>query len=160
MEGIHNAKKDILDIANEITVHSYRMGKTNMDKLFININPLDYEIITILSKHSPNETEEKFYLADIAEKVKLPVSKVSKVVRLLADRNLVIWQHDGNGEDGTYIQITKQGNEAVKAQQEILRNFYTNVIDSFGREKFLTHLQETIELDNLMQKELGTYEEV
>lgn len=86
------ASKDILDIANEITVHIYRMGKTNMERLFKNINPLDYEIINMLSKNSMDENGDgKLYLADIAEKVKLPISRVSKIIRLLSDRKLVLW---------------------------------------------------------------------
>lgn len=155
------ASKDILDIANEITVHIYRMGKTNMERLFKNINPLDYEIINMLSKNSTNENGDgKFYLADIAEKVKLPISRVSKIIRLLSNRKLVLWQHDGDGADGTYVQITDKGMKEVKAQQTVLRNFYTEVIKDFGKERFLAHLYETTELDSLMQRKLDAFGEV
>ena len=151
---------DIIDIANEITIHSYRMGKTNMEKLFKEISPLDYEIISILEKNTNSpDGNDKFYLSDIAERMDLPISRVSRLVRMLNDRHLVTWQHDGDGNDGTYIQITEKGIGAVKAQQDKLRNFYTNVIDKFGKERFLAYLQEMIELDDIMQKEISVSEE-
>lgn len=161
MDNRYIAKpNDIIEAANEITIHSYRMGKTNMEKIFRNINPLDYEIISVLAKKSSSaDGQDKFYLSDISEKIQIPIGKVSKIVRLLDERHFVKWQHDGDGNEGTYIQITEKGLEAVKQQQEKLRDFYTNIINKFGRERFLAHLHEMIELDNIMQNEIKKYED-
>lgn len=160
MEKEFNSRPgDIIDIANEITVHSYRMGKTNTEKLFKNISPLDYEIISILAKkYASDGKNSKIYLADIAKQMNLSIIRVSRLVRSLSEKKFVIWQHDGAGDAGTYIQITEKGMETVKAQQDILRSFYTNVIDKFGKERFVAQLKEMAELDRIMQNEISAQE--
>ncbi len=153
-------KDDIFDLAGKITAHSYRIEKANINKLFKNINPLDYEIISILARESEkNETGKKFYLSDMSEQIGLPISRVSRIVRRLYDKKLVDWKHDGDGNEGTYICITDGGLTAARDQHERLEKFYIGVVEEFGRDRFLSHLHEMAELDGIMQKRLEDYPE-
>ena len=70
-----------------------------------------------------------------------------------------MWSHDGNGSEGTYVIITDSGKKLLKEQEEVLRKFYGNVIDKFGKEKLIQLLQLMKELDTIMCSEFEDMEE-
>lgn len=156
MEKIKNQEEsmDTAFLANEMTLRSYRWSRVNMRKLFQNMSIADYTAIWTLSKHIEEEEHPKIYLKDISEKLKLPMPRVSAMARGLQEKGLVHWKHDGKGEKGTYIQITENGLQQAKEQQERIKEFYQTVIEQFGKERFIRLLQEMGELEEIMSQEM------
>ena len=101
------------------------------------------------------EENQKIYLEDIAQGLNLPIGVVSKIVRTLKEKNFVTWKHDGIGEDGTYIQLTEKGMHSFTEQQEILKDFYKNVIEQFGTERFVSFLEQIIEFEEIIGAEIS-----
>ena len=155
--------KDMVSLVNEMIFQSYTAGRFNVRKLFTKMTAAEYTAVWVLSRDKEGDDESrKIYLSDISEKLKLPMPMVSKMVRGLRDKGLVTWRHDGRGEDGTYILITAKGIRLATEQQEILVNFYKNVIESFGKEHFVDFIREISELEQFMNDELkkeGIYNE-
>lgn len=149
---------DTAFLANEMTLRSYRWSRVNMRKLFQNMSIADYTAIWTLSKHIEEEEHPKIYLKDISEKLKLPMPRVSAMARGLQEKGLVHWQHDGKGEKGTYIQITENGLQQAKEQQERIKEFYQTVIEQFGKERFIRLLQEMGELEEIMSQEMEKWD--
>ena len=74
-------------------------------------------------------------------------------------KNLLNWDHDGDGKDGTYVTITEHGMNVYEETDSKLRDFYSNVLQKIGKEKIVQLLQLMKEFDSVMRTELEKMEE-
>lgn len=56
--------------------------------------------------------------------------------------------------DGTYVTITDAGAKQLHAQETIIKDFYGNVINKFGKENMINLLILMKELDTVMESEI------
>ena len=138
-----NVSSDIRVLSHEITYRRYMMNKGKIKELFENLSISEY--IALYNIDMEREVSsiygEKTYLKDLSEKMELSMRQTSRMIGNLRDRGLLLWSHDGNGSEGTYVIITDSGKKLLKEQEEVLRKFYGNVIDKFGKEKLIQLLQ-------------------
>lgn len=73
------------------------------------------------------------------------------MVSKLKEKGLVLWSHDGNGSEGTYIVITETGLNALHTQEKILKNYYQEVIERVGRDRFVHIIEELQTLKSVME---------
>ena len=129
--------------------------KINIQKLFHKVSALDYAVMWFIANKAENASEnEKFYLKDMAESSGISMHIITEMVRKLRDKGLVVWTHDGNGQEGTYVKVTELGARSVLEQREILSDFHKNVIDEFGSDRFLNMIREMSEFEEIMNKEI------
>ena len=149
-------EKDLTTLANEITYRKYLLEKVNVKKLFSGISVLDYNAMqAILRLNEKKENvSDRIYLRELSEELKIPISKVSQMIGRLQENGMVRWKHEGKGEQGTYIEITDRGVEAVRKQQDILKSFYGTVVTRYGVDKFVQMLDMVTELEDIMTDEL------
>ena len=156
-----NVSSDIRVLSHEITYRRYMMNKGKIKELFENLSISEY--IALYNIDMEREVSsiygEKTYLKDLSEKMELSMRQTSRMIGNLRDRGLLLWSHDGNGSEGTYVIITDSGKKLLKEQEEVLRKFYGNVIDKFGKEKLIQLLQLMKELDTIMCSEFEDMEE-
>lgn len=150
-------KKEFHALANELTYRKYTMGRVNLTKLFPDISTMDYLALWVISRLSEKEGNgDKVYLQDIAADLKLPMSRVSEMMQTLKDKGVLIWTHDGDGSDGTYVKLTENGKNIMMKEQGVLGSYYKNVIGKFGREDFVQMLQMLARLEKIMDEEAKT----
>lgn len=148
---------DVNMLSHEITYQRYLMnrGKELFEKMSIS------EYIALHSVAMESELSsiygERTYLKELSEKMELTIRQTSKMIGKLRDRGLLTWSHDGDGSEGTYVTITESGKKLLSEQEEILRKYYGNVIDKFGKEKLIQLLQLMKELETIMS---GEFEEL
>ena len=156
-----NVSSDIRVLSHEITYRRYLMNKGKIKELFEKLSIPEY--IALYNIDMERELSsiygEKTYLKDLSEKMELSMRQTSRMIGNLRDRGLLLWSHDGNGSEGTYVIITDSGKKLLKEQEEILRKFYGNVIDKFGKEKLIQLLQLMKELETIMSGEFEDMEE-
>lgn len=156
-----NVSSDIRVLSHEITYRRYMMNKGKIKELFENLSISEY--IALYNIDMEREVSsiygEKTYLKDLSEKMELSMRQTSRMIGNLRDRGLLLWSHDGNGSEGTYVIITDSGKKLLKEQEEVLRKFYGNVIDKFGKEKLIQLLQLMKELETIMSGEFEDMEE-
>ncbi|MDY5021790.1 MAG: MarR family transcriptional regulator [Blautia sp.] len=156
-----NVSSDIRVLSHEITYRRYLMNKGKIKELFEKLSIPEY--IALYNIDMERELSsiygEKTYLKDLSEKMELSMRQTSRMIGNLRDRGLLLWSHDGNGSEGTYVIITDSGKKLLKEQEEILRKFYGNVIDKFGKEKLIQLLQLMKELETIMSSEFEDMEE-
>ena len=134
--------------------------KETLEKLFSQVSVIDYAAMWIIAKLMDHtEGAEKLYLNEIAEQLQIPMKEVTKIVKNLQERGLISWTHDGDGSEGTYIQITKNGNDTIGEQQHTLKDFYGQVIKRFGKERFMTMVSLVGEFDYIMNDEMKKLED-
>ena len=78
---------------------------------------------------------------------------------LFRSRGLLLWSHDGNGSEGTYVTITESGKKLLKNQEQILRDYYGKVIEKYGKENLIQLLRLMKELETVMSSELERMED-
>lgn len=149
-------EKDLTTLANEITYRKYLLEKVNVKKLFSEITVLNYNAMQSILKFNKKKenVNDRIYLRELSEELKIPISRVSKMISELQDNGMVRWKHEGKGEQGTYIEITDRGIAAVKKQQDILKSFYGTIVNRYGTDKFVQMLDMVKELEDIMTEEL------
>jgi DNA-binding MarR family transcriptional regulator len=98
------------------------------------------------------------YLTEVAQRLKLPMHTVTKIVKELKAKGLVQWKFDGTGEDGTYILLTEDSLADTMEQATILRTFYQRVIEQYGEEEFIALLGQVAKLEELITREIDKLE--
>ena len=88
----------------------------------------------------------------------MTIRQTSKMVGELKDRGLVLWSHDGNGKEGTFVTITDTGKEMLTRQEEILKEYYRKVIETYGKENLIELLQLMQQLETIMSSEIEEME--
>lgn len=143
---------DALKLGNELTLRRYLFNKA---KASGQINETDYIVMRII--HDAGQEQEiyggKIYLKELSEKIELTIRQTSKLVSRLKDRGLVTWSHDGDGAAGTYVTITDAGTKLLEEQQNIVREYYGNVIEQFGRDNLIELLNLMKQLETVMRSE-------
>ncbi|MGN8630074.1 hypothetical protein ACTNEW_00505 [Blautia sp. HCP3S3_G3] len=152
---------DIVKLTNEITYHRYLMNKGQLRDFFKELSIAEYIALHYISLDS--EMSEIYsgrtYLKELAEKMQLSIRQTSKMVGDLRDRGLILWSHDGNGSEGTYVTITETGQKLLDEQEEVLKNYYGRVIEKYGKENMIQLLCLMKQLETVMSSTMEEMEE-
>lgn len=155
IERTESQRNNTISLANEFIFHSFMMDRETIKRLFSRMSVNEYVIMWMLfSQIEDKEGEQKLYLREIVEKSKIPMGRVSQIVRELQDKGFVQWKHDGRGEDGTYILLTDTGVKTAMEQQEILGKFYGSVIEQFGKDRFRQLMSMLNEFEGIMNRKI------
>lgn len=156
-ENVTEKKKlDITKLSNELTYQRYLFNRNQMKQLFQKLSVPEYIALQNISEIGKESAiySGRTYLKDLAESMHLTIRQTSKMVGNLKDRGLLVWSHDGDGSEGTYVTITESG-EALLGEHEVsLREYYKKVIGKFGEENLIKLLQLMKQLDTVMGSEL------
>ena len=141
---------DITKLSNEFTYRKYMMSRDSVRHLFSKLSVAEYVALQSIEAISGDSAiyGGKAYLTDLSVRMQMSIRKTSKAVRDLK------WSHDGNGTDGTYVTITDAGAKQLHAQETIIKDFYGNVINKFGKENMINLLILMKELDTVMESEI------
>lgn len=151
----------INEIAREITYRRYLLSKDDAKLIFKVINIAEYIALYYMYEQTESDSiySDRIYLSEISEKLNLPIRKISKLIREMSGKNLVSWDHDGDGKDGTYVTITEHGVKVFEETDSKLKEFYARVVQTFGKEKMIQLLQLMKEVDSVMRTELEQMED-
>lgn len=160
-EGKNQIKEpDITMLSHEITYRRYLMNKGKIWDFFQKMSIPEYIALHHISaeKETSSIYEGRTYLKELSENMELTMRQTSRMIGRLRDKGLVTWSHDGNGSEGTYVTITDMGQKLLKEQEEILKAYYGNVIEKFGKEKLIQLLQLMKQLETVMSSEVEEME--
>ena len=148
-------REEILKLTNEFTYRKYLMNKEQEKDFFKKITVPEY--IALHHIASGSEISDIYsgrtYLKELSEKMQISIHQTSKMVGALRDKGLLVWSHDGNGSEGTYVTITENGCKLLGEQEEALKKYYEKVIQRFGKENLIQLLQLMKQLETVMSSE-------
>ena len=142
-------KNTINKLAYDLTYQRYLLNKDKANYLFNNLSVGDY-----VGLHTVLCFEDKAYLEKLGEKLNLSISKMSNVATNLKNRGLVIWSHDGDGSEGTYLTVTETGLKLMDKQEDKLKNYYERVINRFGLKNTVDLIGKMTALETIMEEEM------
>lgn len=151
---------DIMALSNELTYRRYLMNKGQIREFFKKMSIPEYIALhnIALDEEMSSIYEGRTYLKELSEKMELTMRQTSKMIGELRDKGLVTWSHDGNGSEGTYVTITENGQALLREQEEILKKYYGNVIEKFGKNNLIRLLQLMKQLETIMSSEIEEME--
>ncbi|MCI6866802.1 MAG: MarR family winged helix-turn-helix transcriptional regulator [Lachnospiraceae bacterium] len=160
-KNIEIDKNEIGKLSAEMTYRHYLMNKGKFNQIFKKLTIPEYIALHIVASQSTasDHGSPKVYLRKLAEKMELEIYQASKVAGDLKDRGLVLWSHDGNGNEGTYVILTETGERWLQEQEEILKEYYGTIIKTFGKENFIELLQQMKKFDDVMNSVLEEKEQ-
>lgn len=136
-------------LAYDLTYQRYLLNKDKANYLFNDLSVGDYVVL-----HTVLCFEDKAYLEKLGEKLNLSISKMSNVATNLKNRGLVIWSHDGDGSEGTYLTVTETGLKLMDKQEDKLKNYYERVINRFGLKNTVDLIGKMTALETIMEEEM------
>ena len=142
-------KNTINKLAYDLTYQRYLLNKDKSNYLFNDLSVGDYVVL-----HTVLCFEDKAYLEKLGEKLNLSISKMSNVATNLKNRGLVIWSHDGDGSEGTYLTVTETGLKLMDKQEDKLKNYYERVINRFGLKNTVDLIGKMTALETIMEEEM------
>lgn len=148
------------ELANELAYRRYLLNKDQARRLFKELNMPEYIALYIIeqSEETAGIYAGRTYLKDLAQKLQLPIRRTSGMVGALKERGLLLWSHDGDGSEGTYVTLTESGRKLLAQEGDRLKAYYGNVIGKFGRDNLLQLLQLMKQLETVMSAELEGFE--
>lgn len=151
----------ISELSNELTYRRYIFNKEHVNKIFRKLNRAEYIALYLI-----RETEEKqedyssrTYLKELSEKMQLPIRQISRIVRTMKENGLLVWTHDGDGSEGTYVTITEQGKKLLAEEELNINAYYGKVIAKFGKDNLVLLLQLMKQLETVMSSEMEDMED-
>ena len=128
-------RTELHELSHELVQLRYSMDHGKLEKVFSNINFMDYVLLTQLTEKMGLSVDNKVYLKEIVTTMNMPISAISKMVTHLNDAGYVYWKHEDKGHNGTYILLSETGDDAIKTQKNELLEYSRKIADRFGYEK-------------------------
>lgn len=150
---------DIIKLTNELTYQRHLFNREYRKDVFMKMSIPEYIALQYIAmEETSNIYSGRTYLKDLADKLQMSMRQISKMVEKLRDAGYVLWSHDGNGSEGTYVTITESGQSMLKNQEEILKKYYGKVFEKFGKDNLIQLLQLMKQLETVMSSEMENLE--
>ena len=152
-------KKDIIKLSNELIYQRHLFNQEYRKDIFMKLSIPEYIALEYISvEEDSNIYSGRTYLKDLADKLQMTMRRISGMVEKLRDAGYLVWSHDGNGSEGTYVTITESGKHLLENQEEILKEYYGNVFEKFGKDNLIQLLQLMKQLETVMYSEMERLE--
>lgn len=122
-------RKRLTDLSNEILFSRILLDRNSLKWLLDDLQPDEYMILTMTGKM------EKAYLQSLNYMTQFGLPAISKIAASLKDNGLVIWTHDGDGSEGTYLMLTQAGEARLMQMEEMTASCFEKIIEQFGEDK-------------------------
>lgn len=150
---------DIIKLSNELTYQRHLFNREYRKDVFMKMSIPEYIALQYIAlEEASNIYSGRTYLKDLADKLQMTMRQTSKMVEKLRDDGYVVWSHDGNGSEGTYVTITDSGQAMLQSQEEILKKYYGKVFEKFGKDNLILLLQLMKQLETVMSSEMEKLE--
>ncbi len=150
---------DIIKLSNELIYQRHLFNREHRKDVFMKLSIPEYIALQYIAMEEASGIYSgRTYLKDLSDKLQMTMRQISKMVEKLRDAGYVVWAHDGDGSEGTYVTITESGQNLLKNQEEILKNYYGKVFEKFGKDNLIQLLSLMKQLETVMSSEMENLE--
>lgn len=150
--------KEIIKLTNELMYQRHLFNHEYRKDILKMSIPEYIALEYIALEEESGIYEGRAYLKDLADRLHMTMRQVSNMAGKLRDAGYVVWSHDGDGSEGTYVTITESGQSIISNQEELLKSYYGHVIDKFGKDNLLQLLRLMKQLETIMSSEAENLE--
>lgn len=116
-------------------------------------------LIVLLRFHKLHSDVKGIYVSDLAKKLRITKSAVSKMLGNLEKRELVRREVDESNRRNTFVFLTEKGYALCELQHEQLRRFLQQVEDELGEQRYREILHGMQELSGAMETVMTSWEQ-
>lgn len=152
--GIH---MDSALLAKEFVKRETSLEEMKDEKLFTKISKKQYiEMNQLKRLISKTEDGKTITVKQVADRLHKSITDVSKIFYGMEEKGLIIWnmRYEEGKRRHTYVEISKHGEELLKEQDEILEEFYSNVLKHFSEDQVFKLIGEFSMFDRIIEEEL------
>ena len=150
---------DIIKLSNELIYQRHLFNREHRKDVFMKLSIPEYIALQYIAMEEASGIYSgRTYLKDLSDKLQMTMRQISKMVEKLRDAGYVVWAQDGDGSEGTYVTITESGQNLLKNQEEILKNYYGKVFEKFGKDNLIQLLSLMKQLETVMSSEMENLE--
>ena len=150
--------KEIIKLTNEL-MYQRHLFNHEYRKDILKMSIPEYIALEYIALEEESGIYEGIaYLKDLADRLHMTMRQVSNMAGKLRDAGYVVWSHDGDGSEGTYVTITESGQSIIRNQEELLKSYYGHVIDKFGKDNLLQLLRLMKQLETIISSEAENLE--
>ena len=150
--------KEIIKLTNELMYQRHLFNHEYRKDILKMSIPEYIALEYIALEEESGIYEGRAYLKDLADRLHMTMRQVSNMAGKLRDAGYVLWSHDGDGSEGTYVTITESGQSIIRNQEELLKSYYGHVIDKFGKDNLLQLLRLMKQLETIISSEAENLE--
>lgn len=144
-------REQINDFANRMITFQHMIEDEHLKHIFKVVSVEDYSLLKRIYGHVAAENlVDPIYVKDLGQYLNVKSDRVARIIQHLADNGYLYWEL---GETGTHIRLSEIGLARIKEQQEIIDDFYYQVITKMGPDKFKALLDGMNEFTDLVKKE-------
>lgn len=148
-------EKEYAAMVNDYIYQQYEMERNHIHDIFKKTSMTEYIALKQIERQSKENSEEgKTYLKDLSKSMNMNMRLVSDIAGRLKDTGYILWKHDGDGENGTYILITEAGIRFLEEQDEKIDAYFEKVIKKYGMRRMGEFLAMFKDLQRVMNEEL------
>ena len=109
------------------TVEDFFLNRIDIGRLFEFMERSEYLILYNIQFCAQQAGEDKVYMAELAEQMKLSITETSRAVKALEDRGYVTWKTDEN-KAHTFVRLTGKAKDAMAHQNEKMGKAYQRIL--------------------------------
>lgn len=98
------------------------------------VNFFEFSVLSAV-KYGGIRMKKTMKVSEIAQTLDVVPPAVSRAVKILEQKQLIVREADPKDRRNTCIRITKQGNQIVKESEHILKEIFEGVYERMGEEK-------------------------
>ncbi len=147
-------ERDILQLSSKLIYQRYQMNKTLTQNFFNELSIPEYIALRTIVQLENRDGRDRTYLKELASIMHLTIQQASRITGSLRDRGMVLWSHDGNGSEGTYMILTDFGKEMLERQEKTMTEYFGKVISRFGKENLIRLLELTKQMEEAVDSEM------
>ena len=152
-------RNELDSLIDEIIRVRYSLTSGKMRIKFADISMSDYRTLRAIDDSDCDVYEGRIFLSDLADRLDLSIRKTSKSVAKLRDMGYVVWEHEGDGADGTFVLLTEEGASVLKEREKQVKEFFVKIVEKYGKEDMKALLQMLKRFETVMSTELEDEED-
>lgn len=148
------------ELSMQFLATAHRFKKLHMNELFPNISKGEFWVLKMIQKATlKSESDCGVYVSTIAEHLKVTPSAISRMLKGLEEKELIIRKINKNDRRNTYVTLTEKGEIVTKKVESEMNELTQNVILTMGEEDSKTLIVLFNKLVDVMEAEIKKHRE-
>ena len=115
-------------------VEDFFLNRFDTGRIFEVLERSEYLVLYNVRLCMERSGEDRVYMSELAEQMKLSVVKTSEAVKDLENKGYLTWQMDENKER-TFVGLTDKAKDAMERQNEFMEKAYRQIMDEIPEEE-------------------------
>jgi DNA-binding MarR family transcriptional regulator len=120
---------------SEIMQVFHKFRRLNITDILPDITQMEFHTLAAVMKIGKEQGNEDVSVSAVGREINASMAMVSKRLRTLEEKELIVRVTDPKDRRNTYIHFTCKGKKKIEETQKIIEDFMETILDQVGREE-------------------------